>query len=300
MTFRKYLPRSVRLKAQEIHYKVYGCKMPWSALRFEIHLTDKCNLNCAGCIHFSSLCGELNLLDINVYESDIKRISALTGGICADIRILGGEPLLHPEVAGFLELTRKYFPVCASSDIFGKIELVTNGILLPKQPDRFWTVCAENNIIIVVSEYPVALEKEYIRKTARKFGVQIKLMEESCGVEMTGSANQWVKIPLDIQGKQNYRKSFGACFLGGICFQLVKGKIYKCARIAYIAYFNKYFNQNLEVAEDDYVDIYKAPNSAAILNELIKPARLCRYCKARNITWDNQWKKSKKILDEYL
>jgi uncharacterized Fe-S cluster-containing radical SAM superfamily protein len=293
MTFKKYLPRSIRLKIIEIHYKVYGCKMPWSALRFEIHLTDKCNLNCAGCIHFSSLCDELNLLDFDACEKDLKRISALTGGICTFIEILGGEPLLHPEAVRFLEAARKYFPV-------GKIELATNGILLPKQPDSFWKICARNNIIVVISEYPIAIEKEYIRKTAQKFGVQIKLMEESCETKMPGSASQWAKIPLDVDGKQNYKKSFGACFLGGNCFQLVNGKIYKCARIAYIKYFNQYFNQNLEVAEGDYVDIYKASNAAAILNELIKPAPFCRYCKTQNTTWNNQWKKSTRMLDEYI
>ena len=110
MKCRKHLPRRVKLLIAELHYKIYGRKMPWSLLRFEVHLTDKCNLNCAGCIHFSSLCNETNLLDIITYKSDCQRISELTNGRIADIRLLGGEPLLHPDIKDFLVLTRKYFP----------------------------------------------------------------------------------------------------------------------------------------------------------------------------------------------
>jgi ABC-2 type transport system ATP-binding protein len=103
------MPVGFKRTVQNIYFRLSGRKMRWSALRFEIHLTDKCNLNCAGCLHFSSLCDEADFLDISEYEKDLQRISQLTEGKIADIRILGGEPLLHPEVNVFLELTRKYF-----------------------------------------------------------------------------------------------------------------------------------------------------------------------------------------------
>ncbi|MDR2773458.1 MAG: 4Fe-4S cluster-binding domain-containing protein [Tannerella sp.] len=300
MLFKKYIPKSIRLKIGEIHYNIYGYRMPWSALRFEIHLTDKCNLNCAGCLHFSSLCEKLNLISIQSFENDIKRLSILTNGRCADIRILGGEPLLHPEINCLLKIARNYFPVSLLSDRYEIIELVTNGILLPNQPDDFWEICCVNNIRIVISDYPVKIDKEYIKEKARKYGVQIKLYEEEIESREAGSSNQWVKIPIDTEGKQNYKKSFGKCFLAGSCFQLVNGKLYKCARIAYINYFNEKFNQRLEVVENDYIDIYKANNIIDILNELTNPPPFCRYCKVRNITWNNQWKKSRKSIDEYV
>jgi molybdenum cofactor biosynthesis enzyme MoaA len=274
--------------------------MPWSALRFEIHLTDKCNLNCAGCLHFSPLCEKLNLISIQTFENDIKRLSALTNGKCADIMILGGEPLLHPEINSFLKITRNYFPSFLSSGGYGIIKLVTNGILLPNQPDDFWEICHVNNVRIVISNYPVKIEKEYIKEKAKKHGVQIKLYEEGIESRMPGSSNQWAKIPIDVEGKQNYKKSFGKCFLAGSCFQLVNGKIYKCARIAYVNYFNEKFNQQLKVVENDYIDIYKMNNIVEILNELTNPAPFCRYCKVQDLTWHNHWKNSRNSIDEYV
>jgi sulfatase maturation enzyme AslB (radical SAM superfamily) len=299
MRFRKLLPKIIRIKIVDMHYKLYGYKMPWSALRFEFHVVDKCNLNCAGCLHFSQLCNKTEYLDIHYFEKDIKRLSELTGGIVSDIRILGGEPLLHPEINKFLEITRKYFPSIPASDDYGRIELVTNGILLPNQTDQFWQVCSENNIIISISDYPIQIKKEFIKEKANIHGNRVKYTEEWNPIKMTGSANQWAKIPMDIEGRQNYKCSFGKCFLAGSCFQLVSGRIYKCARIAFIKHFNEKFNFQLETLEDDYIDIYKVNNVDEILNELTEPAKFCRYCKAEKITWNNIWKSSTKSIEEY-
>jgi organic radical activating enzyme len=300
MKCRKYLPRKVKLLITELHFEIYGWKMPWSLLKFEVHLTDKCNLNCAGCIHFSSLCKESNLLDINSFENDCRRISQLTNGKISNILLLGGEPLLHPDVNDFLALTRKYFHEINISNQTGIIELVTNGILLHEQSDDFWTACKNNNIRIVISDYPVKIKEEIIREKAMKFNVELKMYKEKRQSKEPGSANQWVKIPIDTNGLHDNRRSFGKCFLAGNCFQLVNGKIFKCARIAYINYFNAAFDKQLKPDENDYVDIYKIENIDEILYLLTKPASFCRYCDADGITWNNKWELTKKIIDEYV
>lgn len=117
---------------------------------------------------------------------------------------------------------------------------------------------------------------------------------------MTGSAEQWAKIPIDTDGLHDNKKSFGKCFLAGSCFQLVNGKIFKCARIAYINYFNSAFNEQLKVDENDYVDIYRAKDINEVFYKLSEPASFCRYCKADETTWNNKWAVSKRTIDEYL
>jgi hypothetical protein len=285
---------------KRLHFKIYGWQMPWSLLKFEVHLTDKCNLNCGGCLHFSSLCKEMNLLDKNTLETDYKRISKLTNGRIANILLLGGEPLLHPDINDFLVLTRKYFPYINIHDQTGIIELVTNGVLLHEQPDDFWTICKDNNIRIVISDFPVKVKYEIVREKAMKFNVDLRMYTEKRQSKDTGSAKEWVKIPIDIDGLQDNIKSFGKCFLAGNCFQLVNGKIFKCARIAYIDYFNDAFDKHLVVDENDYVDIYKTENIDDVLCLLTKPASFCRYCNTNNITWNNEWKVSKRSIDEYI
>ena len=77
-------------------------------LCFEVHITEHCNLNCKGCYHFSPLAKE-EYLDINEFERDLRRIYELCGDNVERITLLGGEPLLHPDINRFIEVTRKIY-----------------------------------------------------------------------------------------------------------------------------------------------------------------------------------------------
>lgn len=46
----------------------------------ESHLTDHCNLNCAGCSHFSPLSSQ-NYVSIEQYKKDIQRLAKLFANI---------------------------------------------------------------------------------------------------------------------------------------------------------------------------------------------------------------------------
>lgn len=63
---------------------------------------EHCNLKCAGCTHFSSIAKE-EYLDIGEFQKDITRISELTNSRARFINLLGGEPLLHPQVEAFFQ-----------------------------------------------------------------------------------------------------------------------------------------------------------------------------------------------------
>ena len=61
-------------------------------------------------------------------------------------RILGGEPLLHPQVLDFCYITRQAFP-------YAHVELVTNGILLLGKDDAFFKCLNDNQIHVYLSDY---------------------------------------------------------------------------------------------------------------------------------------------------
>ena len=102
-----------------------------SILHIEIHLTEHCNLKCKYCSHFSAIAKE-EYYDVNKYKKDMKRLSKITGGKINVIQLLGGEPLLHPEINKLMNITRFYFPHTT-------IDIITNGLLLDKMPDSFWS-----------------------------------------------------------------------------------------------------------------------------------------------------------------
>ena len=72
-------------------------KMRGPFISFEYHLADHCNLNCKGCDHFSPI-AETKLTEFTQFKKDINRMSELFEKKAKSIHILGGEPLLNPEI----------------------------------------------------------------------------------------------------------------------------------------------------------------------------------------------------------
>jgi MoaA/NifB/PqqE/SkfB family radical SAM enzyme len=288
--YRRILPENVRIKIGKINYKIFGKKSKRKFLRFDVHLTDHCNLNCKGCEHFSPLADE-KFTDTAVFERDCKHLSKLSDGCIEDITILGGEPLLHPKLIDFIETARKYFPETI-------IEINTNGILLQNLPETVWKDFKKNRIKLIISVYPVTLNYDSINLMAKKYGIEIYYRGETIGnVQMY---KYWQKMPIDIRGEQDSRKSFGMCYAANHCFQLVDGKLYPCFRIAYIHYFNKFFETCIQVTKEDYIDIYKAKNADEILDFLRKPSPFCRYCNMKGKIANIEWGISKKHITEWI
>lgn len=61
----------------------------------ELHISDKCNLNCRGCTHFSPLFDDVGAVLENKM-ADIKQLKKIFSDILR-IDVLGGEPLLNPQ-----------------------------------------------------------------------------------------------------------------------------------------------------------------------------------------------------------
>jgi MoaA/NifB/PqqE/SkfB family radical SAM enzyme len=255
-----------------------------TVLSFSVHLVEHCNLKCRGCEHFSCLAKE-EFLGVDIFERDFIRLSELTKGQIERISLLGGEPLLHPRITDFFEITRKYFPS-------GNVLLVTNGILLSKQDDKFWQSCKKNNIQINVTKYPINTDYQKVENLVEKFNVDYQYFGGDIIKQM------W-KRTFDIDGKQNRYMSFKSCYMSNNCTELVDGKIYPCPMTAYVRHFNRYFATNLAVTENDYIDIFKVKNIGEVFDFLCKPIPFCRYCNNRKITYRMNWGVSKKEISEW-
>jgi uncharacterized radical SAM superfamily Fe-S cluster-containing enzyme len=216
----------------------------------------------------------------------------------SEIDLLGGEPLLNPQINDIIKISRSYFPVAA-------INIVTNGLLLMGQTSEFWDCCRTNNVCIIISGYPVRIDYSFLMDTAKKYGVQlqfwgnVKLASQKWKELPIEYMANWRQLPIDLEGRQNPKKSNALCYASNYCFQLLEGRLYKCWRTAYAKDFNSYFNKQLEVAEGDYVDIYKAASIDEILEKLHKPAPFCRYCKMDGIRVVG-WGKSKREISEWI
>lgn len=264
------------VNTKRTYYKRNGIKL-------DIHLTEHCNLNCKGCSHFSPL-AEKEFADVDVFEKDLIRISELFDPKnIYGIVLVGGEPLLHPQVLDFVKIAYKHFP---NNDRV----IVTNGLLLLKQDDDFWNTLEETNTMIHITNYPISLKLDEIKSKTKSHNIFLHIEE---------TVKTFKKYIFDFEGKQNIKMSHMACPDAFRCSQLNNGKLYPCHQPAYVHHFKKFFDLDLEVTEEDYIDIHTANSSDEIVKFLSSPIPFCRYCNLKARQPEYEWGRSKKELSEW-
>ena len=276
---RRYLPEPLK----RLLRKIRGSMTP-IAKRFskptltylETHLTDHCNLNCKGCGHFCPVADEW-YADISQHRRDLKRLAQLFANI-ATIRLMGGEPLLHPAVCQFIESTRQYFPNA-------HLCVVTNGILLPRMTEEFWACCKTNHVTIDLTLYPPLTSRlaEY-KELAELHNVPLLIRE----VTRFDAA-------LNCEGNSDPQLAFKKCRERSACIFLRTGTLYVCANPALKDYANKRLGLHLT---ESGVDIYNPRTTGLkIIEELSKPIDNCRFCACDPIAFD--WNVSRGTVAEW-
>ncbi|MDR0640927.1 MAG: radical SAM protein, partial [Treponema sp.] len=211
---------------------------------FDIYIAEHCNWGCYSCNHFSQLAAS-EFADLAATERDLKRLSELSGGNIPAVMLVGGEPLLNPELPEFMRIAREYFPQ-------SRVQIVTNGVLLLAQKDIFWESVKKYNITMTPTKYP-GIDWEKIEARAGKFGYKFEYFDLSGSSEKVSR-----KFSLDLSGSQEIRKSFRRCPMAACTVALQNGRLATCSFVFCMRHFNKYFNQNIPVTDDDSIDIYKA------------------------------------------
>ena len=238
----------------------------------ELHLTDHCNLNCIGCSHFSNI-SKPYFKSLEEYMSELEELKKLNIHM---IRLMGGEPLLHPNWRGFVGATRYYFPE-------SEIVLVTNGLLLNDLSGEDIDELNRLDITVCMSSYGLNLNNPaYYR---------LKSQVHSKGV--------LYNISLDLNGLQNKEMAFENCDLHKHHWYFYKDyKIYPCCIMPNIHILMEHFNLNLPLV-DIGVDI-REHDEAEIEEILNRPTEMCRFC--NTIARQNSkvsWCKSKGELEEW-
>ena len=217
----------------------------------EHDIVSHCNLNCNGCTHFSPLANPW-FEDIDDFRNDFTQLSRLFN--INTIRIMGGEPLLHPEVGEFLIIARQLFPI-------SRINLVTNGILL-QQNKELIKIINENKIIISITDYGI-----------------LDIKKQLIGIDkyIITNRNEMYNISFDLYGQQDAVFTRFHC-PATHCTYIQNGKVYVCASAAKINIFNTCFNKH--IPESDGISIYEH-TAKEIQQYLDGVDKLCCYCNVK-------------------
>lgn len=260
----------------------------WRLVRrcfLEIHLAEHCNLNCIGCSHFSPL-AEPAFCDLEELRNNLQQLSKFKSAFRA-IRLLGGEPLLNPEISEIMRIVCTNFK---DSDI----ELVTNGILFlsdaKKIPDHFWETCRQYNVRINITIYPLEnIDYAKIERICIQNNVRFRIYAN----RRNESSFQCFK--LDPNGGGD-RAAYAHCDEAK-CWQLVGNRIYACPQSAYVGYLNKAFGSNFVQRKGDFIEINKL-NKLRLLLFKLRSKPFCSYCVFPRMNIN--WKQSERNADEWI
>lgn len=256
-------------------------------LILEYHLVDSCNLKCAGCSHYSSLLNKPTYPELKDIIDDLTLLKNKVGDNLTTLRLLGGEPLLHPQICECLTEIR---------NIFSKTNLVivTNGILLKKMSEEFYNICKSSHIEIDITDYKI-LDISTIINKLKEFDIKTKVYRNS--------NKNFIWRYKHIRLTEGKIDCLSKCIFKDTYSSYRNGKIYLCAHIAYIDFFNNYFGKNITLDDTDYISLDEV-NSFEDLIERINSARpnfcytYCNYYDSAHPE-KGKWHTTKKDINEF-
>lgn len=124
-------------------------------------------ISVAGGVHWVRLPPKYNLRHPSSVVADLTHLAKFLR--VDHVRILGGEPLLHPNLLSLISVIR-------DSGIAPKIRVVTNGVLLDRVPSAFWEEVDEVHISAYPKTTPILKTKlDVLRLRAKTFGAELTI-----------------------------------------------------------------------------------------------------------------------------
>ena len=253
--------------------------------------TQVCNLSCAGCTNYSDLThsGYVRWADMKQQlESWLAVIDI------PDFGIMGGEPLVNPEIRQWLQGVRELMPN-------SQIRFTTNGLLLDKYFDvvdlahdvgnivfkitvHQDTAEIENTIDRIFKRYNWEPVTEYgIRRWAGANGVRFQVNRPDVFLKTYqgtyADMRPWNNNPAD---------SFDVC-IQQTCPLLYQGRIYKCSTQGLLKdTLAKFDNPNLDLWQPYLLDGISPDSDDIVIRSFIdnfaKPHSMCSMCPSSNDT----------------
>lgn len=284
MEFESRVDKSIL--SQEDYILFLSRQLKKGTINFEINFADHCNLNCQCCNHFSPL-AEKVFLDSAELENDLIRLKGLLGSnTVGKVMLLGGEPLLHPKIETLLKIAGKHLPAA-------KLEIITNGLLLPKMGAEFWKLVKELDIGLVVTKYPVKFDYASAERIAESKGVTISYGDTFEPVKTT------YHLPISDEPEFDPYCMYAKCKHANQCVVLKNGRLYTCPLAANVNYYNKYFGKHIPEGEAVSIDIYGCHGWDDVEEFLKRPNKMCSHCDICNYTYDIPWNVSRKDVREW-
>lgn len=241
-------------------YKIKNGKI--EANLIELNVVHHCNLSCRACSHLSHRAETYFINPDQVYK-DLRFLADYYHP--QHVRLLGGEPLLHPDLLDVIDAVR-------ASQISEKIRIVTNGILLDRMPESFWQKVDE----VFISLYPfMKLDKKklsFMKSQSRQFDVDLEIQRFNHFRESVSKKNSDTRLVERIYSTCQIVHNWG-------CHAVSEGYLYRCSPSMIIPKIFKMDNK--ACINKDRLALSPGNDFAEQLNRFLtgkKPLQACQHC----------------------
>lgn len=194
----------------------------------ELHVTHACNLACESCSHYSNH-GHAGSTSLQEADAWMSQWSARLEP--RKFLLLGGEPTIHPDLTDFVLLVRRHWPST-------HIKIVTNGFFLHRHPKLPAILAADRSAELCLSVHHDS--PQYAERLRPIFDLIARWCEvHSFAFEVRPSHAQWTRRyhgygdAMRPYQDGRPRQSWEVC-PARFCKQLFRGKLWKCAPLAYL------------------------------------------------------------------
>lgn len=231
----------------------------------EYNLTEHCNLSCYQCDHASPLMPK-KFASLGDYERDIRAFAEAAH--VEEFRLVGGEPLLHPQLLDFIRIAR-------DAGVGDNIKVYTNGQLLHTMPEEFWALTD----ILWVSTYPGVrrrMSDETIIETCAEHGTVLDLRPT-----ITEFNRSVINDP--VEDPDLVRRIFSQCKMANeySCFSIYEGMFFRCSVAPFAQARLRMAGIEFPGPDVDGIRIHGNPNLAEELDARVRskePLKACTYC----------------------
>jgi cyclic pyranopterin phosphate synthase len=181
-------------------------------------LVDHCNLSCRDCDHASP-----SFKKRHAEPETLHRDFSILAKVYKPqlVQLLGGEPLLHPDIIGAIHAIR-------SSGISERIMVFTNGLLLDRMKDDFWASVDDLEISVYPGSGLDQIQINRYKDKAIEYNVRLKVY-----------AYQQFRRQFSLPGSHDpalTQRIYDACMKVHVwgCHSVYAGHIYRCPQSIFI------------------------------------------------------------------
>lgn len=243
---------------QEIIKKTAQEERPVLIPGLNVIISNYCNLACKECSALMPYFSKKEYIRSNEIIENLESLFHCIDA-CATVDVIGGEPLLHPEldkIAEYLIEQKK----------LNQIRIVTNGTVLIKE--EWLKIFSHPKVKIVLSDYGYIVKMAALVNQLEVNKVNFDIMSNMRWIK-TGQPEYMGKSEEDLEGE------YHVCDNGLNCKTIMSGKFFGCGRSARLWALGKYSSDN------DYRDLEENDElNRKVVWDILNLKRMdaCNYC----------------------